>query len=57
MYIYQGAHQRPERSHDTYQPHYDILYTCREHKKKRTAHTHTHARTHAHTRTHTLTTH
>ena len=23
------AHQRPERSHDTYQPKYDILYTCR----------------------------
>ena len=23
------AHQRPERSHDTYEPKYDILYTCR----------------------------
>ena len=23
------AHQRPERSHDTYQPKYDILYTRR----------------------------
>ena len=23
------AHQRPERSHDTYKPKYDILYTCR----------------------------
>ena len=22
------AHQRPERSHDTYQPKYDIIYTC-----------------------------
>ena len=23
------AHQRPERSHDTYKPKYDNLYTCR----------------------------
>ena len=23
------AHQRPELSHDTYEPTYDILYTCR----------------------------
>ena len=23
------AHQRPEHSHSTYEPKYDILYTCR----------------------------
>ena len=32
------AHQRPERSHDTYQRKYDILYTCRAQSYKNNLH-------------------
>ena len=49
------AHQCPERSHNTYEPKYDILYTCRalSYQKQFTSsiirkHTHTHTHTHIH---------
>ena len=61
------AHERTERSHDTCQPKYDILYTCTEQSYQNNlhkvlyenththAHTRTHARAHARARTHART--
>ena len=43
------AHQRPEHSHDTYQPKYDIIYTCRAQSYQNNLHKVLYRKTNTHT--------
>ena len=47
------AHQRPERSHDTYERKFDILYTRRAQSYQNNLHKVLYRKTNTHARTHT----